>query len=211
MTRATIHGLPVSPGIGVAQAFLFRSLPFQLSGAAPGKTDPGNEKALLEQACANIKPELAMAEEGAAPGSMTSMVADHLVHGGVIDRIDAGMTAADAVVQTTNDLIAIYGELADPVRRNQADYAEAVGKRLFRRLHGLPTPVFGKGSAMILVTDEMSPFEATRLHAATVAGIVSERGGATSHFAIIAKQLGIPVVSGIQNALQAIAHGEWCI
>jgi len=211
MTRVTVQGLPVSPGIGIAQAFLFRSLPFQLSGAAPGKADPDNEKALLEQACADIEPELAEAEERAAPGCMTSMLADHLFHGGVIDRIEAGMTAADAVVQTTNDLIAIYGELADPVLRNRADYAEAVGRRLFRRLHGLPTPVFGTRTAMILVTDEMSPFEATRLHAASVVGIVSERGGATSHFAIIAKQLGIPVVSGVQNALQAIIHGECLI
>ena len=211
MTRATIHGLPVSSGVGIAPAFLFRSLPFQLSGAAPGKADSNHEKELLEQACADIKLELAEAEEGAAPGSMTSMLADHLFHGGVIDRIDAGMTAADAVVQTTNDLIAIYGELPDPVMRNRSDYAEAVGRRLFRRLHGLPTPVFGRSSTMILVTDEMSPFEATRLQAASVAGIVSERGGATSHFAIIAKQLGIPVVSGIPNVLQAIAHGECCI
>ncbi len=211
MTRATIQGLPVSPGIGIARAFLFPSLPFQLSGAAPGRPDPGKEKALLEQACEAIQPELAEAEERAAPGCLTSMLADHLFHGGVIDRIDAGMTAADAVVQTTNDFIAIYGELADPVLRNRADQAEAVGRRLFRRIHGLPTPVFGSGSAMILVTDEMSPFEATRLNAATVAGIVSERGGATSHFAIIAKQLGIPVVSGIQNALRLISDGECCI
>ena len=211
MTRATIHGLPVSPGIGIAQAFLFRFLPFQLSGAPLGIADPANEKALLETACAVIKPELAEAEEGAPPGCMTSMLTDHLFHGGVIDRIDAGMTATDAVVQTTNDLIVIYGDLADPVLRNRADYAEAVGHRLFRQLHGLPTPVFRSGSAIILVTDEMSPFEATRLRAATVAGIVSERGGATSHFAIIAKQLGIPVVSGVQNALTAIAHGELCV
>ncbi len=211
MTRMTIHGLPVSPGIGIAQAFLFPSLPFQLSGAAPGGADPGSEKARLEQACATIEPELAEVEKGAAPGCMTSMLANHLFHGSVIDRIEAGMTAADAVVQTTNDLIAIYGEMADPVLRNRADCAEAVGRRLFRRLHGLPTPVFGTGAAMILVTDEMSPFEATRLQAASVAGIISERGGATSHFAIIAKQIGIPVVSGIQNALQNIQPGEFCI
>ncbi len=46
----------------------------------------------------------------------------------------------------------------------------------------------------------------TRRNAASVADIVSERGGATSHFAIIAKQLGIPVVSKIPNALQAIVR-----
>lgn len=211
MTRATLSGLPVSAGMGIGPAFLFRSLPFQLSGAAPGQADPRKEKALLEQACASIEPELVAAEEGAMPGSMISMLTDHLFHGGVMDRIDAGMTAADAVVQTTNDLIAIYGDLADPVLRNRADYAEAVGQRLFRRLHDLPTPVLRARSAMILVTDEMSPFEVTHLDPASVAGIVSERGGTTSHFAIVAKQLGIPVVSGIQDALQAIVHGECCI
>ena len=211
MTRATLSGLPVAPGMGIAQAFLVRSLPFQVSGAAAGAVEPDKQKALFAQACVSIEPELVAAEEGAVPGCMTAMLTDHLFRGSVIDRIDAGMTAADAVVQTTNDLIAIYGELPDPGLRNRADYADAVGRRLFRRLHGLPTPVFKTGSAMILVTDEMSPFDVTRLHPASVAGIVAERGGATSHFAIIAKQLGIPVVSGIQDVLEVIIHGECCI
>jgi len=101
--------------------------------------------------------------------------------------------------------------VTDPVLRNRADYANVVGRRLFRRLHGLPTPLFKTGSAMILVTDEMSPFEVTRLDPARVVGIVAERGGATSHFAIIAKERGIPVVSGVQDALEVIIDGECCI
>jgi phosphotransferase system enzyme I (PtsI) len=211
MTRATLRGVPAAPGTGIASAFLFPSLAFQVSGAAAGQADPDEQKALFAQACDGIRPELLAAEEATAPGCLTAMLSDHLFRGSVIDRIDAGMTAADAVVQTTNDLIVIYGELPDPALRNRADYADAVGRRLFRRLHGLPTPVFRPGSPVVLVTDEMSPFDVARLHPASVAGIVAERGGATSHFAIIAKQLGIPVVTGIERALEAIGEGECCI
>lgn len=67
------------------------------------------------------------------------MLANPLFRGSVLDRIETGMTAADAVVLTANDLIAIYRELPDPVLRHRADYVDAVGHRLFRRLHGLPS------------------------------------------------------------------------
>jgi phosphotransferase system enzyme I (PtsI) len=193
---ATLRGLPVSAGLGIGETFLFPSLPFQLSGAPAGQTDSGREKTRLAAAIGAIAAEVAASDGPDAGGGMTAMLGAPLFHGSVIDRIDAGMTAADAVVQTTHDLISIYGDLADPVLRQRAEWAEAVGRRLFRRLHGLATPVFGPAPRLVLVTDEMSPFEATRLSPAHVAGIVAERGGATSHFAIIAKQLGIPVVAG---------------
>ena len=208
---ATLQGLPVAAGLGVGDTFLFPGLSFQLSGAPPRLADSRSEKARLVEAEAAIAPEVAAGESPDASGGMTAMLADPLFRGSIIDRIEAGMTAADAVVQTTHDLIAIYADLADPVLRQRAEWAEAVGRRLFRWLHGLATPVFGPGTRRVLVTDEMSPFEATRLSPAHVAGIVAERGGATSHFAIIAKQMGIPVVGGIAGALRAIRSGERCI
>jgi phosphotransferase system enzyme I (PtsI) len=207
---AALEGLAVAAGLGTGDTFLYPALVFQLSGAPAGQADRGGEQARLAEAGADIAAEAAASDSPDA-GALVAMLAEPLFHGSVVDRIDAGMTAADAVVQTTHDLIAIYADLADPVLRQRAEWAEGVGRRLFRRLHGLATPRFGPGARWVLVTDEMSPFEAARLSPAHVAGIVAERGGATSHFAIICKQLGIPVVAGIAGALGVIPPGERCI
>ena len=212
MTRVEIRGLPVSPGLGIAQVFLFRSLPFQVNCPSPLPVDPGGEKALLAEACERIKPELIAAEEGLVPGCLTSQLTDHLFHGSILHRIEAGMTAANAIVQSTAELKAMYSELPAAVERHLADWVDAVGQRLFRRLHGLPTPVFRTGASVILVADELSSFDLARLPAAHVAGIViAERCSRNGHLADIAKQLGIPVVAGVHDAFELLTNGERCI
>jgi phosphotransferase system enzyme I (PtsI) len=211
MSRLTFHALPISPGIAIASVFRFPQRPFQVAGGTLDPASAASELIRLEQACRDIRQEIAAVETAANSDGMTPLLTDHLFHGGIIDRIQCGMSVEDAVVQTTNDLLAIYGEMPDPVLRARGDNAEEVGRRLFRRLHGLPTPVPGTGSPIIIVTDEMTPFDASRLHPDMVAGVVAERGGATSHFAIIAKQLGIPVVSGIRDVLDTFRDGELCI
>jgi pyruvate,water dikinase len=63
---------------------------------------------------------------------------------------------------------------------------------------------FEKGE--ILVTESTDPDWEPIMKMA--AGIVTERGGRTSHAAIVARELGIPAVLGTANAMQAIPDGE---
>ncbi len=211
MTRLTLQGLPISPGLGIAPVFRYPHLPFRIVGNRIAPEGIPSEIRRLEQAIEAVRGELG--EDGTAPcdGGATPVTTDPLFRGGIIDRIRSGMPAEDAVVQTTHDLIAIFGEMPDPLLRARAETAEETGRRLFRRLHGLPTPVLRTESPVILAIDEMTPFDASRLRPGAVAGVLAEQGGATSHFAIIAKQLGIPVVSGIRNPLDALRDGELCI
>lgn len=211
MTRLTLQGLPISPGLGIAPVCRYPHRPFRIVGSRIEPDEIPPEIHRLGQAIEAVREDLA--EDGTAPdtGGAHLMTTDPLFRGGIIDRIQSGMPAEDAVVQNTHDLIAIFGELPDPLLRARADQAEEVGRRLFRRLHGLPTPLLRAESPVILATDEMTPFDASRLRPGAVAGVLAERGGATSHFAIIAKQLGIPAVSGIRNPLEALRDGELCI
>lgn len=54
----------------------------------------------------------------------------------------------------------------------------------------------------ILITEELSPSDTVSLDPASVAGIATVRGGATSHAAILAKSLGIPAIAGAADLLQ---------
>ena len=58
------------------------------------------------------------------------------------------------------------------------------------RLPGIPDP----GTPFVLVARDLSPAVTAGLDPERVLGIVTERGGPTSHTAVLAKSLGIPAV-----------------
>lgn len=58
----------------------------------------------------------------------------------------------------------------------------------------------------ILIASQITPHLLTLLKQA--AGIIAEQGGLTSHAAIIAREIGIPAVLGVENATQIFRNGE---
>jgi phosphotransferase system enzyme I (PtsP) len=60
----------------------------------------------------------------------------------------------------------------------------------------------------ILVTHSVSPYLLTVLHKNKVGAIVTEKGGETSHTAILAKSLGIPAVCGIDHIASLLKPGN---
>jgi pyruvate, water dikinase len=62
-------------------------------------------------------------------------------------------------------------------------------------------------SPYILVAEKLEPDVFHLLK--TAVGLVTERGGLTSHAAILARELGIPAVVGVADATQRIQSGEW--
>ncbi len=204
-------GLAVSPGTGIAVAFCLEGLDFVSSGQTIQSDPAGHEIARLETACADVARALEETRPDAAFQSLMRMLSEPLFRGSIIDRIKSGRTAMDAVIETVNDLKAIFGESPDPLLRERADHAEEVGRLVLRSLHGWPLPIFEPENPVIIITEEMSAFDAARLNPRIVSGVICSRGGLTSHFAIIAKQIGIPVVSGIPRVMDCFRHGELCI
>jgi phosphotransferase system enzyme I (PtsI) len=86
----------------------------------------------------------------------------------------------------------------DPMRA-VPDRAELddIRDRVVARLLGEPPPgIPDPGSPYVLVARDLSPAVTAGLDPARVVAIVTERGGPTSHTAVLAKALGIPAVVG---------------
>ncbi len=66
-----------------------------------------------------------------------------------------------------------------------------------------PTKIEKKGD--IVVAQELSPREVIALSHQNIKGIIMERGGSTSHAAIIARSVGIPAVTGARKATELIS------
>jgi len=76
----------------------------------------------------------------------------------------------------TIDIVSIRDQLIDTVRNKQPDYIHADNGVIF--------------------AEELSPTEMIKLSRFDLAGIVTEKGGLTSHVVILAQSLGIPCVIG---------------
>jgi phosphotransferase system enzyme I (PtsI) len=60
---------------------------------------------------------------------------------------------------------------------------------------------------VILIAEDLTPSQTILLDRKNILGLITEKGGETSHSAIIARTLGIPAISGIEEALDKIISG----
>jgi phosphoenolpyruvate-protein kinase (PTS system EI component) len=60
----------------------------------------------------------------------------------------------------------------------------------------------------VVVARELFPLELIEIDRAHLAAIVTERGGATGHAAILARALAIPAVTGVADAVKVIPPGS---
>src|SRR4051794_18404705 len=91
---------------------------------------------------------------------------------------------------------------ADPMRA-VPDRVELddIRDRVVAKLLGEPTPgIPDPGTPFVLVARDLSPAVTAGLDPKRVVAIVTERGGPTSHTAVLAKSLGIPAVVGCPGA-----------
>jgi phosphotransferase system enzyme I (PtsI) len=98
---------------------------------------------------------------------------------------------------------------ADPMRA-VPDRAELddIRDRVVARLLGEPTPAIpDPGTPFVLVARDLSPAVTAGLDPQRVLAIVTERGGPTSHTAVLAKSLGIPAVVGCPG-VAALRSGQ---
>jgi phosphotransferase system enzyme I (PtsI) len=125
----------------------------------------------------------------------------------VARRVAAGEAAAPAVAAAVASFGALLAAAGPPVAERVADL-EDVRDRAVARLLGLPLPGLpDPGHPFVLVARDLAPADTATLDAATVLAIVTERGGPTSHTAILARSLGIPAVVACAGAA-ALLDGE---
>jgi phosphotransferase system enzyme I (PtsI) len=111
-------------------------------------------------------------------------------------------TSADWAVRRALDQIqSVFDRIEDPYFRDRRSDIAMVGERLLRNLLGMvesasaeDTP---KGS--IAVGHDLSPADVAQLGRAEAAGFCTEAGGRTSHTAIVARALGLPLVVGVEK------------
>ncbi len=114
-----------------------------------------------------------------------------------------------AVSSAFNEFIALVEGTNDELIAERADDLRDVKRRLLRCLSRTENNcVSALETPCIIVARELFASDTAEFDRNTVLGIITERGGASSHTAIIARALGIPAAVGVLGATEIIGEGE---
>ena len=103
----------------------------------------------------------------------------------------------------------LFRRIGDSYIKGRLADVESVYRRLMGNLTGKESlRSFDSPDPVIIVAKDLSPAETTQMTDTKVVGFVTERGGRTSHTAIMAQALEIPAVVGLDNATQEINPGD---
>ncbi|MNE06239.1 Phosphoenolpyruvate-protein phosphotransferase [compost metagenome] len=107
-----------------------------------------------------------------------------------------------AVKEAIDHFVTMFDLLDDEYMKERALDIKDVGNRLLKHLLGTPEITLPSDTQpYILVAKELSPSQLVHMNPEHVLGMVTMVGGKTSHSAIMARALGIPLVSGLENKL----------
>jgi phosphotransferase system enzyme I (PtsI) len=109
------------------------------------------------------------------------------------DQVDA----AKAVRTVTDRYRKLFGEMPNPCFQAKSGDIEDIGRRIIANLQGIkPVNLQSLPSATILLADDFTPSEIIGLDRFNIQGLIARNGSTTSHTAVIARSLGIPMVIG---------------
>ncbi len=219
----SLTGIPVSPGIAVGRAVLWVSREDSSPRRAlePEEIEPEIERFRraaesaaheIESTAQHVKESLGTEYAGIFQAHAL-FLKDRTFLGPIERRIAHEKVNAEwAVAETAADLSARFRSLPDENFAHQGADIDDVARILKKHLGGEEYSRMRMedlaGEAIVLVADELTPSDAVRIPRDRVVGFVTERGGRTSHAAILARSFGIPAVVGVPHLLAEVGEGD---
>ncbi len=205
-----LGGVPAAPGLAVGPIH-------RLTRAAiPVETQAGTEeeeRTRLNEALDTVREGLAQAAAagGARGGVMAAhgaMLADPTLTDAAFAVIGRGMSAGVAWQEAITEQVAVLLSSGDRRIAERADDLRDLERHVLAALAGLPIEGPSVPQGAILVAEDLLPSQVAALDAAVVAGIALVKGGPTSHAAILAAGMGLPMAVAFGEPLAALEDGR---
>ncbi|HBX55488.1 phosphoenolpyruvate--protein phosphotransferase [Pseudomonas sp. UBA2684] len=206
---ARIQAVAAAPGIAIGPALVRvpQVLDYPLRGAGVSV-----ERQRLGQALEQVIADIQRLVEASAQSNIReifithqAMLRDPALREDVDARLAAGSSAEAAWIAEIEAAAQQQEALHDRLLAERAADLRDIGRRVLAHLCGVEA-LREPDEPYILVMDEVAPSDVASLNRQRVAGILTARGGATAHSAIIARALGIPAVVGAGAQVLALAQ-----
>ena len=123
------------------------------------------------------------------------------------DAVRTGLTAEAAVERVQDETRLRVARMGDPLLRERAHDLDDLARRLLRHLTG-ESQVEAMPQNAIVVARNMGPAELLDYGRERLVGLALEDAAATSHVAIVARSMGLAVVSGLEGLVDTARSGN---
>jgi phosphotransferase system enzyme I (PtsI) len=208
----TLTGLTASPGIAEGSACIFRAPDLSYDPVKFG--NPAEEKKRLEAAFSKSAEELEKIKDtlsGSLGGeyghifrAQMTILEDDDFKQEILDKIAGGFcraeTAVEAVYKMYEELFSEMGENSYNTQR-VADLGDVCKRVLRILLHIEELTLSSLPPESIVIAEELFPSDTAMMDRKNIRGFVTEKGGLTSHVAILAKSLSLPAAVGTAGVM----------
>jgi phosphoenolpyruvate-protein phosphotransferase len=213
-----LTGVAASPGIAVGNIVQVKREQLRVvENASDARLQRRALDAALERAKAELDALQARLQQEGAGGKAAIFAA----HRELLDDPDLLEIASDAV---SGGKTAAFGwqlaftRHADRLAKSKNELLAArandlrdVGRRVLQKLAGVEDEPLSYQADSILIAEDLTPSDTASLDRARVLGLCTTTGGASSHVAILARSLDIPLVAGIDPQALDLPGGSLVI
>lgn len=210
--RKVLYGIGVSAGTASGPAALVTPA-VGIDHNEPASADPDVDGQRVRDALDEVSAGLLERAAHASDSSKQILEATAALakDKGLIKGVDKQLKQGKGVTKAVHDAVEVYAEKLRKIGGYMAERVTDlydIRDRATARLRGLPEPgVPDLTQPSVLVAHDLAPAETATLDPDTVLGIVTAAGGATSHTAILAAQLGIPATVQVTGISESVTDG----
>lgn len=199
-----------SKGIAVGKAFLLQAPDLQAEKKEITEAEKPREAAAFRRAAEAAQEALRpLARENEIFAAHLDMAEDDTLLSGVEARILEGKGAEWALEEQMEETCGVLERLEDAYLRERAADVRDVCLRMMAVLKGVAdTPFADIREKVILFAEELNPSDTAKMDFRYIQGMVTRKGGNTSHVAILARSLEIPALLGVEGILEQVQAGE---
>ena len=221
--QKALRGVAVSPGIVIGKARLVdRSKVKIFYQYLIGDDQLKREIERFEEAARTTEDQLNAIKNGMPEqlkghsfilDSHLMILKDSMLHDATIQRISKEKINAEwALKKSLEEIRWAFNQVDDEYISNRVNDVENVVERILRNLSGDEQQSLSHiNERVIIVAHELSAGDTSELNPSKVMGFITDVGGRTSHAAIIAQALQIPVVVGLESATKVVREGDLLI
>ena len=219
-----VYGIGISPGIAIGPILALGRGDGRRGWQGQASSSAAQERIRFRKAVDQVEGQLlelreryastrSRSDEGDIVESHLLMLRDRMLFARTLTLIGQdGMDAHRAFRQAVTEARAMFTRIGDPYLRERVQDVEQVAARVRRQLEGEPEPSFsGPAGRAVVAGVDFSPEDVLRMREDGVQGFFSEKGGPTSHAAIVARSLGLPAVAGAAEAVRLAISGDLII